>query len=85
MINASKSWIEASGEVFTIYNKNNQLFGQSKVGAIEINAEGENQFFMKDYSTIKFLIIKDKVTGMVFDAMGLGVVIVNAQKVSESQ
>ena len=81
-INASKSWIEASGEFLTIYKKNNQLFGKSKVGEIEINAEGENQFFMKDNSTIKFLIEKDKVNGMVFDAMGLGVVIVNAQKVN---
>jgi hypothetical protein len=52
------------------------------VGDIEITAEGENQFFMKDNSTIKFLIVKDKVNGMVFDAMGLGVVIVNAQKVN---
>jgi hypothetical protein len=81
-INASKSWIEASGEFLTIYKKNNQLFGKSKVGDIEITAEGENQFFMKDNSTIKFLIVKDKVNGMVFDAMGLGVVIVNAQKVN---
>ena len=52
------------------------------MGEIEINAEAENQFFMKDNSTIKFLIGKDKVSGMVFDAMGLGVVIVNAQKVN---
>jgi CubicO group peptidase (beta-lactamase class C family) len=81
-VNASKGWIEASGEVFTIYKKNNQLFSQGKVGDIEINADGENQFFMKDNSTIKFLIEKGKVTGMVFDAMGLGVVIVNAQKVN---
>jgi CubicO group peptidase (beta-lactamase class C family) len=81
-INASKGWIEASGEVLTIYKNNNQLFGHTKVRDIEINAEGENQFFMKDNSTIKFLIEKDKVTGMVFDAMGLGVVIVNAQKVN---
>lgn len=81
-INASKSWIEASGEFLTIYKKNNQLFGKSKVGEIEINAEGDNQFFMKDNSTIRFLIEKDKVNEMVFDAMGLGVVIVNAQKVN---
>jgi CubicO group peptidase (beta-lactamase class C family) len=81
-INASKSWIEVSGEFLTIYMKNNQLFGKSKAGDIEITAEGENQFFMKDNSTIKFLIVKDKVNGMVFDAMGLGVVIVNAQKVN---
>lgn len=81
-INASKSWIEASGEFLTIYKKDNQIFGKSKVGEIEINAEGENQFFMKDNSTIKFLIEKDKVNGMLFDAMGLGVVIVNAQKVN---
>ena len=81
-INASKSWIEASGEFLTIYKKNNQLFGKSKVGEIEINAEGENQFFMKDNSTIRFVIEKDKVNGMLFDAMGLGVVIVNAQKVN---
>jgi CubicO group peptidase (beta-lactamase class C family) len=81
-INASKGWIEASGEVFTIYRKNNQLYGHSKVGEIEINAEAENQFFMKDNSTIKFMIEKDKVSGMVFDAMGLGVAIVNAQKVN---
>jgi CubicO group peptidase (beta-lactamase class C family) len=81
-INASKGWIEASGEFLTIYKKNNQLFGKSKVGDIEITAEGENQFFMKDNSTIKFLMVKDKVNGMVIDAMGLGVVIVNAQKVN---
>jgi CubicO group peptidase (beta-lactamase class C family) len=81
-INASKGWIDASGEFLTVYKKNNQLFGKSKVGEIEINAEGENQFFMKDNSTIKFLIEKDKVIGIVFDAMGLGVVIVNAQKVN---
>jgi CubicO group peptidase (beta-lactamase class C family) len=81
-INASKGWIEASGEFLTIYKKNNQLFGKTKVGDIEINAEGENEFFMKDNSTIKFLIEKNKVSGMVFDAMDLGVVIVNAQKVN---
>jgi CubicO group peptidase (beta-lactamase class C family) len=81
-INASKSWTEASGEILTVYRKDNQLFGHSKVGDIEIIAEGENQFFMKDNSTIKFLIEKDKIKGMVFDAMGLGVVIVNAQKVN---
>ena len=81
-INASKGWIEASGEFLTIYEKNNQLFGHTKVGDIEFNAEGENQFFMKDNSTIKFLLEKDKVNGMIFDAMGLGVVIVNAQKVN---
>ena len=79
-INASKSWIDASGEVLTIYRKDNQLFGKSKVGDIEFNAEGENQFFMKDNSTIRFTIDKDKVNGMLFDAMGLGVVIVNAKK-----
>jgi CubicO group peptidase (beta-lactamase class C family) len=82
-IDASKGWIEAGGELFTIYKKNNQLFGNGKVGDIEIKAEGENQFFIKDNSTIKFLMEKDKVTGMIFDAMGLGVVIVNAQKVNQ--
>lgn len=35
---------------------------------------------MKDNSTIRFTIDKDKVNGMLFDAMGLGVVIVNAKK-----
>jgi hypothetical protein len=79
-INASKGWIDASGEVLTVYRKDNQLYGKTKVGDIEINAEGENQFFMKDNSTIRFTIEKDKVNGMVFDAMGLGVVVMNAKK-----
>jgi hypothetical protein len=81
-INTSKGWIEASGEVFTLYKKNNQLFGKGKVGDIEIIAEGENRFYMKDNSTLKFLKEKGKVTGIVFDAMGLGVVIVEAQKLN---
>ena len=81
-INASKGWIEVSGEVFSIYKNNNQIFGKGKVGDIEISAVGENQFFMKDNSTLRFVIENDKVTGLVFDAMGLGVVVVNAQKVN---
>jgi CubicO group peptidase (beta-lactamase class C family) len=81
-INASKGWIEASGELFTIKKKNNQLIGQSKAGEIEIIAEGETKFFMKDNSTIRFMKENNKVTGLVFDAMGLGVVIVNAIKLN---
>jgi CubicO group peptidase (beta-lactamase class C family) len=81
-INASKGWIEASGESFTIYKKNNQLFLQSKAGEIELSAETEYNFFMKDNSTIKFSKSTDNVIKMVFDAMGLGVVIVNAHKVN---
>ncbi len=50
------------------------------MGDIEFNAEGENQFFMKDNSTIRFTLEKDKVNGMVFDAMGLGVAVMNAKK-----
>jgi hypothetical protein len=80
-INASKGWIEASGESFTIYKKDNQLFLHSKAGEIELSAETENNFFMKDNSTIKFFKSTDNVIKMVFDAMGLGVVVVNAQKV----
>ena len=80
-INTRESWIEVSGEFFTIYKKDDQLFGRGKVGDLEISAEGENQFFMKDNSTLKFKIENNKVTGLVLDAMGLGVVIVNAQKV----
>jgi CubicO group peptidase (beta-lactamase class C family) len=79
-VNASKGWIEVSGNSFIIFKKNNQLSLKSKVGEIEIYAEAENHFFMKDNSTIKFTKDKDKVVGMVFDAMDLGVVIVNAQK-----
>jgi CubicO group peptidase (beta-lactamase class C family) len=81
-INASKSWIEVSGESFTIYKKDNQLFIQSKAGEIELFAEAENLFFMKDNSTIKISKNEDNVIEMVFDAMGLGVVFVNAQKVN---
>ena len=51
----------------------------------EINAEGGDLFFMKDNSTIKFQTVKGKVNGLVFNAMGLGVVIVIAQKVSGNQ
>jgi CubicO group peptidase (beta-lactamase class C family) len=80
-INTRESWIEVSGETFIIYKKDDQLFGRGKVGELEIYAEGENQFFMKDNSTLKFIFENNKVTGLVFDAMGLGVVIVNAQKV----
>jgi CubicO group peptidase (beta-lactamase class C family) len=79
-VNASKGWIEASGEIFTIVKRNNQLFGQSKLGEVELSAEAENQFFMKDNSTIKFTKDNAIVTGMIFDAMGLGVAIVNAKK-----
>lgn len=81
-INASKGFIEVSGEIISIYRKDNQLFGKGKVGDLEINAEGENQFFMKDNSTLKFVMANDKVTGLVFDAMGLGVLILNAQKLN---
>jgi hypothetical protein len=80
-INTRESWIEVSGESFTIYQKDDHLFGRGKVGDLEIFAEGENQFFMKDKSTLKFIFENNKVTGLVLDAMGLGVVIVNAQKV----
>jgi CubicO group peptidase (beta-lactamase class C family) len=80
--NASKGFIDVSGEVFSIYRKDNQLFGKGKVGDLEINAEGENQFFMKDNSTMKFVIENDKITGLVFDAMGLGVMIINAQRIN---
>ena len=79
-VNASKGWIEASGEIFTIVKRNNQLFGQSKLGEVELSAEAENQFFMKDNSTIKFTKDNAIVTGMILDAMGLGVAIVNAEK-----
>jgi CubicO group peptidase (beta-lactamase class C family) len=80
-INASKGWIDASGESFTIYKKDNQLLLQSKAGEIELSAEAENHFFMKDDSIIIFSKSDDNTIKMVFDAMGLGVVIVNAQKV----
>jgi len=80
-INTRESWIEVSGESFTIYQKDDHLFGRGKVGDLEIFSEGENQFFMKDNSTLKFIFENNKVTGLVLDAMGLGVVIVNAQKV----
>jgi hypothetical protein len=36
---------------------------------------------MKDNFTIKFTIGRNKVTGLVIDAMGLEVVIVNAEKI----
>jgi hypothetical protein len=52
------------------------------VGDIEIIDEGENQFFLKDNSTIKFLVENYKVTGMVSDAMRPGIVIVKEQKVN---
>ena len=81
-INASQGFIDVSGEVFSIYRKNNQLFGKGKVGDLEINAEGENQFFMKDNSTFRFVKTNDKVTSLVFDAMGLGVVIITAEKIN---
>lgn len=81
-INASKGWLEVSGESFTIYKKDNKLFLQSKAGETELFAEAENIFFLKDNSTIKFTKSTDNVIKMVFDAMGLGVVLVNAQKVN---
>lgn len=81
-INASQGFIDVSGEVFSIYIKNNQLFGKSKVGDLEINAEAENQFYTKDNSTFRFVKTNNKVTGLVLDAMGLGVMIINAQKIN---
>ncbi len=42
--------------------------------------EAENIFFTKDNSTIKFSKRNDNVIRMEFDVIGLGVVIVNAQK-----
>jgi CubicO group peptidase (beta-lactamase class C family) len=81
-LNASQSFLDVSGEVFSIYKKDGHLFGKGKVGDLEISAEGENQFFTKDNSTFRFSKTKNKVTGLVFDAMGLGVVIINAQKIN---
>jgi len=81
-VNVSKGWIETGGEFFTIIKKNNQLFLQTKTAEIEIFAETETRFFMKDNSTIRFVKENDKVTGLVFDAMDLGVVIVKAQKIN---
>jgi CubicO group peptidase (beta-lactamase class C family) len=81
-VDASKSWLEVSGDSFTILRKNNQLIIQSKVGETELFAESENYFFMKDNSTIKFTKGNDNVISIVFDAMGLGVEIVKAQKLN---
>jgi CubicO group peptidase (beta-lactamase class C family) len=81
-VNASKSWIETGGEFFTIIKKNNQLFIQAKTAEIEIFAETETLFFMKDNSIIKFIKENERVTELVFDAMGLGVVIVHGQKLN---
>lgn len=81
-VHASKGWIEAGGEFFTFVRKYSQLFLQTKTAEIEIFAETDTRFFMKDNSTIRFVIENDKVTGLVFDAMDLGVVIVKAEKIN---
>jgi CubicO group peptidase (beta-lactamase class C family) len=80
-LNASQGFIDVSGESFSIYKKDGHLFGKSKVGDLEINAEGENQFYTKDNSTFRFVRTNNKVTNLVMDAMGLGVMIINAQKI----
>ena len=79
-VNASQGFIEVSGESFSIYKKDGKLFGKSKVGDLEINAEGDNQFFTKDNSTFRFVKTNDKVTSLVMDALGLGVMMINAKK-----
>ena len=51
------------------------------MGEGEIYAETENQFFITDNTTIKFTKDNGEVTGMVIDVMGLGLRMVNAQKI----
>jgi CubicO group peptidase (beta-lactamase class C family) len=80
-LNASQGFIDVSGESFSIYKKDGHLFGKSKVGDLEINAEGDNQFYTKDNSTFRFVRTNNKVTSLVMDAMGLGVMMLNADKI----
>jgi len=79
--NEPKSWQETVGETFNIVRKNNQLVIQSRIGELELYAEGENNFFMKDNSTVRFARNDDNIITLTMDAMGLGVLIVEARKV----
>ena len=82
LINPPQSWIETSGDIYTVILKDNQLFVQSKLGETEIYPETEILFFIKDNSTISFTKENNRVTGMVIDAMGFGLIIVNGQKLN---
>ena len=64
--------VSHGGDIVTIFKKNNQLFIQSKLGEVEIYAETEIQFFLKDNTTIRFTKENGKVTEMVMDTMDLG-------------
>jgi hypothetical protein len=81
LINAPEPVIQAGGEIYTIVQKNDQLFVRSKLGEQELYPESETKFRLENKSIINFAKEGNKVIGMVIDLMGLGARIVKANKI----
>jgi CubicO group peptidase (beta-lactamase class C family) len=86
LVNAPPEVVEVSGDSFTITKENKRLYLQSKLGKVEIHAETENSFFIKEDNT-KILFKKEgngEVAGITVDAMGLGLRIIKAEKLNNN-
>jgi CubicO group peptidase (beta-lactamase class C family) len=81
LLNAPQEILAVTGETFTVRRAGQQLFFQGKVGETEVLANAEDHFFISDNTTIKFTRVNGKVTGFVFDLMGLGVRVLTAERI----
>lgn len=78
---APASVIEAGGSIYTIVQKDKRLFVRSKLGEQQIFPMTKTKFYLDNNTIINFKTENDRITGMVIDLMGLGVRIVNANKI----
>jgi CubicO group peptidase (beta-lactamase class C family) len=76
-----ESIAEVLGEIITISRRGNNLYALSKLGEAEILIDSDILFYMRDNSTIRFTGDGENITGMVVDAMGLGLRTYKAEKV----
>jgi CubicO group peptidase (beta-lactamase class C family) len=86
LVNAPPEVVAVSGDSFTITKENKCLYLQSKLGKVEVHPETETLFFVKEDNT-KILFVREdggEVNGITVDAMGLGLRIINAEKLDSN-
>jgi CubicO group peptidase (beta-lactamase class C family) len=86
LVNAPPEVVEVSGDSFTITRENKCLYLQSKLGKVVIHPETETLFFVKADNT-KILFVREEseeVTGMTVDLMGIGLRVINAEKLNSN-
>jgi len=86
LVNVPQEVIDVSGEVLAITREDDRLHLQSKLGKVEIVPETEARFLVKQDNSIITFTKEDtgQVTGFKFDAMGLGLRVMKAEKLNDN-